>query len=136
MVVLQRCFIRWPALHDDHFWLVPRVVVLYRFDCNISNFFVPLVFHVGLCSYEWKCIILTWSALHLIRYENIYHKCLNLASVNGFYLWYIYSTCKGKYTLYYRKLRNKPVYRDFLDFSCFPKRYFFKYWLFSLWLFV
>ena len=62
--------------------------------------FFPPVFHVGLCSYEWKCIILTWSALHVIRYEKIYHKCLNLANVNGFYLWCIYSTCKGKCTLY------------------------------------
>ena len=83
-----------------------------------QNFFPP-VFHVGLCSYEWKCIILTWSALHVIRYEKIYHKCLNLANVNGFYLWCIYSTCQGKCTLCYRKLRNKPVCRDFWDSHAF-----------------
>ena len=27
-------FIRRPPVQDDNFWVVPRVVVLYRFDCN------------------------------------------------------------------------------------------------------
>ena len=27
------CFIRWPPVQDDHFWVVPKMVVLYRSDC-------------------------------------------------------------------------------------------------------
>ena len=27
-------FIRRPPVQDDNFWVLPRVVVLYRFDCN------------------------------------------------------------------------------------------------------
>ena len=33
VVVLWRCFMRWAPVQEDHFWVVPRVVVLYRFDC-------------------------------------------------------------------------------------------------------
>ena len=33
-VVLWRCFIKQPPVQDDHFWVVPRVIVLYRFDFN------------------------------------------------------------------------------------------------------
>ena len=36
MVVLWRCFKRLSSVLDDHFWVVPRVFVLYRFDCNAS----------------------------------------------------------------------------------------------------
>ena len=32
---LWRCFIRQPLAQDDHFWVVPRVVVWYRLDSNI-----------------------------------------------------------------------------------------------------
>ena len=33
--MLQRCFIRLPPTQDDLFCMVPRMVVLYRFDCMI-----------------------------------------------------------------------------------------------------
>ena len=32
MVASWRCFIRRPPVQDDHFWVVRRVVLLYRFD--------------------------------------------------------------------------------------------------------
>ena len=44
MIILWRCFIRRPPVQDDHFWVVPRVVVLYRFDCNWSFFWFSFVF--------------------------------------------------------------------------------------------
>ena len=28
-------FIRRPTIQEDHFWLAPRVIVLYRFDCTL-----------------------------------------------------------------------------------------------------
>ena len=34
MTVLKRCFIRQLPAQDDHFWVVPRIVILYRFDCT------------------------------------------------------------------------------------------------------
>ena len=34
MVVLQRCFIRRTPFPKNHFWVVSRVVVLYRFNCS------------------------------------------------------------------------------------------------------
>ena len=38
MVILRRCFVRFPPVQDNHFWTVPRVIVLYRFDDSpISN---------------------------------------------------------------------------------------------------
>ena len=30
-------FIRRPPVQHDHFWMVPRVVVFYRFDCIFSK---------------------------------------------------------------------------------------------------
>ena len=33
VVILWRCFIRQPPVQDNQFWVVPRVAVLYRFDC-------------------------------------------------------------------------------------------------------
>ena len=33
MVVLKRCFIRPPHARDNNFRMIPRVVVLHRFDC-------------------------------------------------------------------------------------------------------
>ena len=37
VVVLSTCFIRRPPAQDYHSWMVPIVVVLYRFDCNHIN---------------------------------------------------------------------------------------------------
>ena len=34
VVAWSRFFIRWPHFQDGHFWVVPKVVVLYRFDCT------------------------------------------------------------------------------------------------------
>ena len=34
VVAWYRFFIRRPPFQDDHFWVVPRVVILYRFDCR------------------------------------------------------------------------------------------------------
>ena len=34
VVILWRCFIRQPPAQDDHFCMVARVVILYRFDVN------------------------------------------------------------------------------------------------------
>ena len=34
VVAWYRFFIRRPPFQDDHFWVVLKVVVLYRFDCS------------------------------------------------------------------------------------------------------
>ena len=41
VVAWYRFFIRRPPFQDDHFWLVPRVVVLYRFDCILLTRNLP-----------------------------------------------------------------------------------------------
>ena len=35
VVVLPRCFIKGPTVQNNRFWVVPRVVVLYRFECKV-----------------------------------------------------------------------------------------------------
>ena len=49
-----RCFIRQPSAQNDHFWVVPRVVVLCRLDCiyyiNWPNFIARLCFFLKLFS--------------------------------------------------------------------------------------
>ena len=32
--------IKLPPVQDDHFWVVQRVVFLYRFDCNFKQVFL------------------------------------------------------------------------------------------------
>ena len=36
-----RFFIRRPPFQDDHFWMIPKVVVLYRFDCMSKKYDRP-----------------------------------------------------------------------------------------------
>ena len=36
VVVLERCFVRQPPAQDDHFWVVPRVVVLYSLTVLVN----------------------------------------------------------------------------------------------------
>ena len=35
VAVLQTCFIRRPPAQEDHFWVVPRVVAVYRFHYDM-----------------------------------------------------------------------------------------------------
>ena len=57
VVAWYRFFIRRPPFQDDHFWVVPRVVVLYRFDCITKNTITfakikPIICRVILCSFK------------------------------------------------------------------------------------
>ena len=47
VVAWHRFFIWRPPFQDNHFWVVPRVVVLYRFDCSV---FCSYPAHFNLCS--------------------------------------------------------------------------------------
>ena len=52
---LLKCFIRWQLVQDNHFWVVSRVVVLYRFDCTKQFFqFANKLDGINIFFVEWE----------------------------------------------------------------------------------
>ena len=66
VVVWYRFFIRWPPFQDDHFWVVPRVVILYSFDCMLKTWSLmgPSLWQIW--AYLRRQSLLFWCAAYLL----------------------------------------------------------------------
>ena len=72
VAVLWRCFIRQRPAQDDHFWVVPKVVMLYRFDCSSSCVRYFLFSHqIIVLQKLWKMLLISSNKLFSFsRYSN------------------------------------------------------------------
>ena len=55
-----RSFVRKPPVQDNHFWVVPRVVVLYKFNCKYANFIVAFFFFIPWIRSCWM-VLFVWT---------------------------------------------------------------------------
>ena len=107
MAALWRCFTRQPPAQGDYFWVVPRVVVLYKFDC-ISNTTpqseTPTISLHELASkfaHTWACFfsISTWPPY------------IFLISMDRIFSWLFYRIINLSVDDIYQNLSQKHIYR-------------------------